>query len=377
VNQLAASAFGLLGSLTPPGRVLRVLEVGGGTGGTTSSLLPVLPADRTRYLFSDVSEVFLDRARERFAVHPCVEFGLFDLEQAPEAQGYPPASLDVIVAANAVHAARDLRATLARLRTMLAPGGLLILVESTVHLTYFDMTTGLIEGWQHFADDLRGDNPLLAPAVWVGALTDAGFAEARAWPGDGSAAALLGQHVIVARAPGEDVVTGIGQASAAGAPIVDPVADEPPAGAPTESWRQRLDSAMHVDRMELLRDLVRHEVMKALRLDAASAPARHDRLMDLGMDSLMAVRLRNALTGALGLERPLPSTLIFDHPTIEAIAAYLDARLVPAGSPSPAPYGAPRIDPAGAEVQPLDAEAVAALSDDDIERLLDERSINQ
>ena len=39
-----------------------------------------------------------------------------------------------------------------------------MLVESTVHLAYFDMTTGLIEGWQHFADDLRTRQPAVVGA---------------------------------------------------------------------------------------------------------------------------------------------------------------------------------------------------------------------
>ena len=66
--------------------------------------------------------------------------------------------------------------------TLLAPGGVLMLVESTTHLAWFDMTTGLIEGWQHFADDLRGDNPLLPPPTWIEALRTPASSAARAWP---------------------------------------------------------------------------------------------------------------------------------------------------------------------------------------------------
>ena len=128
--------------------------------------------------------------------------GRFDIDQEPIAQGYSPGSFDVIVSANAVHACTNLRSALHRLHELLAPGGLLILIESTTHFAWFDMTTGLIEGWQHFADDLRTDHPLLAADDWIDALRDAGFEDAASWPKPQSPAAHLGQHVLIARRRG-------------------------------------------------------------------------------------------------------------------------------------------------------------------------------
>jgi acyl transferase domain-containing protein len=359
-NQLAAAGLEALTSATPG--VLRVLEIGGGTGGTTSSLLRVLQGERVSYRFTDVSEAFLDHARSRFAAFPFVEYGVLDLDKDLEAQGYPPGAFDVIVAANAVHAAKDLRGALGRLRTLLAPGGVVMLIESTTHLAYFDMTTGLIEGWQHFADDFRDNNPLLPPQTWVALLGEANFEDASAWPPRGAAGEALGQHVILARAPGETLFAASSEAGAAAnaAPATHTM---------IPGRRAELEAMNPAERLDLLRELVRDQVTQILRLDPASPPARQDRFMDIGMDSLMAVQLRNRLSIALELERPLPSTLIFDHPTLEAVAEHLLALVAPGGAPPEHPVK-PRAE-TGAIV---DRAAVAAMSDEEIARLLDSRA---
>jgi acyl transferase domain-containing protein/SAM-dependent methyltransferase len=368
VNGVAAASFGALDASVGEGGILRVLEVGAGTGGTTASLLPMLSAERTRYVFTDVSDLFLDRARERFAAYPIVEYRRFDMEQDPAAQGYEPASFDVIVSANAVHASKDLRRALSRLRSLLAPGGTLVLVESTVHLDWFDMTTGLIEGWQHFADDLRTDNPLLPPQTWVRALRDADFDTAVAFPEEDSTASCLGQHVILARVPGE--VTGAVARAAVGI-HEQPTAAHATSATPMEeatAFRQRVLEALTADRLELLRDFVRERVVRVLKLDASSTPGRHERLMDLGFDSLMAVQLRNLLSKGVGLERPLPASLMFDYPTIEALAANLLERIVPAAPAAKTQKTTPAAAPAV-----LGKEAVSAMSDAEIEALLLDR----
>jgi acyl carrier protein len=238
-----------------------------------------------------------------------------------------------------------------------------------VHLEYFDMTTGLIEGWQHFADDLRTDNPLLPPTTWIGALLQAGFVDARSWPGEHSAATALGQHVIIARAPG---AVRAASALAAGAVEGTHAAQTPQSrqDEQRQEWRRRYDAAAFDDeRFDLARELVRAEVRRVLQLDADAVPPAQARLMDLGMDSLMAVQLRNGLARAVQGERPLPSTLMFDYPTIDAIAHFLVERL----SAAPAPLAAVTEDAPRAAPAALDAAAVAAMSDDDIEKLLEER----
>ncbi len=366
VNALAAAGLGAAASALAHDRTLRVLEIGAGTGGTTASLLPVLDASRSDYLFTDVSDLFLDRARARFAAYPQIRFGRFDLDLDPVQQGYEPGSFDVICAANCVHASRDLRAVLSQLRSLLVPGGVLLLIESTMHFDYFDITTGLIEGWQAFADDLRTDNPLIAGDVWVRALHETGFTMAQAWPTESSVASAIGQRVLVARAPGTvpSQVTAVRSMDAVAVVSQDDVA------ATSAPVMARLRSATASERQGVLEEIVSEAVSALLRRAPDDPLDRRDRLMERGLDSLMAVQLRGALSRSLELDPPLPATLIFEHPSVEAIALHLNARLHSAGATAAPPVAAAADEPA-MTVQRMDQ--VREMSDDEIAALLEQQ----
>ena len=47
----------------------------------------------------------------------------------------------------------------------------------------------------------------------------------------------------------------------------------------------------------------------------------------MGMDSLMAVDLRNRLKNAMGPRIAMPATLFFDFPNLNALADYLIAQI--------------------------------------------------
>ncbi len=90
-------------------------------------------------------------------------------------------------------------------------------------------------------------------------------------------------------------------------------------------------------RRALLVDLLQREVARVLGLPTAQSIAPRQALNDLGLDSLTAVELRNALAAAL--ETTLPATLLFDYPTPETLVDFLLAAvpvLETAASISPA-----------------------------------------
>ena len=160
----------------PADRGVRVLEIGAGTGGTSAYLLPHLPPERTEYVFTDISPLFINRAQEKFKAYPFVHYQVLNIEQAPSEQGFFSHRYDLVVAANVLHATQDLRKTLQHVYQLLAPGGMLLLLEETERKHWIDLTFGLTEGWWRFTDfDLRPDYPLLPADKWTKLLEQVGF----------------------------------------------------------------------------------------------------------------------------------------------------------------------------------------------------------
>ncbi|MFM8331206.1 MAG: polyketide synthase dehydratase domain-containing protein, partial [Candidatus Methylumidiphilus sp.] len=91
---------------------LRILEIGGGTGGASSALLPHLPAGRSEYVFTDISAAFTRQAQDTFAAYPFIRYATLDIEKDPAAQGFEAQAYDIVVASNVLHATVDLAATL-------------------------------------------------------------------------------------------------------------------------------------------------------------------------------------------------------------------------------------------------------------------------
>ncbi|MFE3767978.1 SDR family NAD(P)-dependent oxidoreductase [Streptomyces sp. NPDC059122] len=158
----------------PEGRPLRVLEIGAGTGSLTAAVLPELPADRTRYTFTDVSAAFFVRAEARFRDHDIIEYRTLDLDQDPAGQGFAEASFDLILAANAVHVAADVHRAAGRVAGLLADGGLLLGLEG-LDADLVGSLFGLLDEYGDCTDDRRGGPPLLSREAWTRCFAGAGF----------------------------------------------------------------------------------------------------------------------------------------------------------------------------------------------------------
>ncbi|MEZ4729297.1 MAG: phosphopantetheine-binding protein [Caldilineaceae bacterium] len=90
---------------------------------------------------------------------------------------------------------------------------------------------------------------------------------------------------------------------------------------PSQAIRRQLEASGSTQRFTLLTDYLRSEIATVLGLSGGAQIDMRSRLFDFGLDSLMAVELKNKLQAGLGCS--LRSTLLFDYPTLEALTPYL------------------------------------------------------
>jgi len=83
----------------------------------------------------------------------------------------------------------------------------------------------------------------------------------------------------------------------------------------------KVQSVLPEERKQLLIAQVQKEIARVLGLSEHESIEPQQQLFDLGLDSLMALELRNRLQSGLG--KSLSPTLLFDNPTLEMLVDYL------------------------------------------------------
>ena len=175
-NDMVAAALKRAVDDIPGDRSIRVLEIGAGTGGVTQAILPLLPGERTEYYYTDISEMFLLKAREKFSAFPFVKCMPLNIETADEHPGVYKNSFDIVIASDVIHATMDVEKTLENVKSFMGSGALLVMLEVTRPPVYLDLIFGMTEGWWRYGDSgLRQDHATMDGAKWRGVLEKTGF----------------------------------------------------------------------------------------------------------------------------------------------------------------------------------------------------------
>jgi acyl carrier protein len=131
---------------------------------------------------------------------------------------------------------------------------------------------------------------------------------------------------------------------------------------------RRLRESEEGRRRGLLLEYLRDEVKKLLGLKRTEGLPEDRGLVDLGLDSLMVVDLRNRLYESLG--QMLPTTVAFDYPTLSALTDHIlhDVLALEARAPAAAE------EPTSSEELALLLDGLERLSDDEALALLAEKA---
>ena len=158
---------------------LRILEIGGGTGGATRIAMKAFNGPNgikayRDYTFTDISPGFLSSARESLADLRDMNFSVFDTEIEPTEQGYEQ-TYDLVIACQVLHATSNMHNTLSNCRKLLKPGGRLVLVETNQNFIVPGVVVGTFTGYWAGIPDGRVDAPFQGLDAWDSSLRKAGF----------------------------------------------------------------------------------------------------------------------------------------------------------------------------------------------------------
>ncbi len=172
-----------------------VLEVGGGAGSAALALLEALARagkPPSAYVFTELQPAFLRRGAR--AVQQALPSGCrlrsfrFDVDGDPLEQGVEAGQFDVAFGVNTLHLARDVVATLRRLRALLRPSGALVLGElvrptptAPVHL---ELPFTLLASYNQapIEEGVRSRPGFMSLGAWRRALESAGFGRVEVLP---------------------------------------------------------------------------------------------------------------------------------------------------------------------------------------------------
>ena len=131
-----------------------------------------------------------------------------------------------------------------------------------------------------------------------------------------------------------------------------------------EQLAGKLAAAPASTRIRILEDLVHSVAVRVLGFGEGRRIAAGQALHELGLDSLMAVEFRNAISSAVG--RPLPVTLLFNYPALDDVTRYLATEVFGLAQPEQIRAAGPAGSAGAAAVM----DTIDELTDDEVDRLL-------
>ena len=307
-----------------PAAQIRLLEIGAGTGGTTVGILDKLAPHQSRiaeYCYTDLSRAFLLHAENIYAPRaPYLRTRLFNVEQPIGGQGIEAGRYDFAVAANVIHATRNIRNTLRNAKAVLRKNGMLMLNEVSDKSICGHLTFGLLDGWWLNEDDeLRiPGSPGLYPEVWQRVLEEEGFHSVQFPCSEFHA---MGQQIVVAFSDGivrQRRVVAVPSQSRAVQPVVARSQSAKVVSTPAPKVvRDRVDTAELLSQRTV--QLCKQLIGKTLKISPSQIDA-DEPLERYGIDSIIVGLINQELKKHFDDVR---ATVLYEFQTVQALSAHL------------------------------------------------------
>lgn len=302
-----------------PDRVIRILEVGAGTGGTSKDVVNEIGKryQNVTYMYTDMSNAFLNYGRTMYGrIHAFMEFGLLNVEKDPIEQGFEPHSYDIVIGANVFHATRNLQIVMEYMKKLLKSSGWIVVNEITKIQAFLTLTFGLTDGWWLYEDEeirLKG-GPLLSLNNWDKLLGKLGF-DSVAGVDTILSGRIVPQEVVIARNSIEDVST-------TDIPKMDKNINDKEASVHKPIINQTVDATL--DNTQYLEQYVQTKIAEAIATTLMVDPVTIDMnepYNSYGVDSILGAECVNSINQILHVT--VNTTELFNRTDIVQLAEFI------------------------------------------------------
>ena len=156
---------------------LRILDIGNGQSSPKGEVLGALKrADGqvlcSKYTFTSPGYI---SSRDQEHIFPRMEYLTLNISQDPFEQGFENRQYDLIIAANVMHATKNIQECLLNIKKLLHPEGRLLLQDLCPSSKWIDYTFGVQQTWRPNSTDGRAEEPYLSAHEWKSRIVANGF----------------------------------------------------------------------------------------------------------------------------------------------------------------------------------------------------------
>lgn len=301
-----------------PAAQIRIVEVGAGTGGTSKFVLEALgeQARNVVYCYTDISLSFINHGKKVFHSYGYIDYRVLDIEKEIEAQGFEPHSMDLVLAANVIHATKNIENTLTNIKCLLKTNGILALNEITMRQSFATLTFGSTDGWWLYEDEqyrLKG-SPALNSSTWKRIFEKMGFG-VPSLVSHAKTESEAVQTVIIGASDG--LVPKKNQKPAPRPPVHQtPKETIAPKAPPAKGTVTTPVSADNLEDKTI--DYLKTVFAEILKMEKGSLE-NEATYENYGVDSLLVMEINKRLEKEFG---KLPGTLLFEHITIRQLSRF-------------------------------------------------------